>query len=108
MVLNPGGGFDKPTDRDQLSWVFLNYPKNTLPLFTKDPKNYTFRKNKIRKNTLKNTIDFAKVKHNMIIQSQKTQGFCVADFAMLSDERRSRSKNFPTVYMDKIILRSKI
>ena len=29
------------------------------------------------------------------IQSQKTQGFCVADFAMLSDERRSRSKIFP-------------
>ena len=24
------------------------------------------------------------------IQSQKTQGFCVADFATLSDERRSR------------------
>ena len=28
------------------------------------------------------------------IQSQKTQGFCVADFATLSDERRSRSKIF--------------
>ena len=27
--------------------------------------------------------------------SQKTQGFCVADFAALSDERRSRSKIFP-------------
>ena len=27
-------------------------------------------------------------------QSQKTQGFCVADFAMLSDERMSRSKIF--------------
>ena len=27
-------------------------------------------------------------------QSQKTQGFCVADFATLSDERRSRSKIF--------------
>ena len=25
---------------------------------------------------------------------QKTQGFCVADFATLSDERRSRSKIF--------------
>ena len=30
-----------------------------------------------------------------IFQSQKTQGFCVADFATLSDERRSRSKIFP-------------
>ena len=28
------------------------------------------------------------------IQSQKIQGFCVADFATLSDERRSRSKIF--------------
>ena len=28
----------------------------------------------------------------MSIQSQKTQGFCVADFATLSDERRSSSK----------------
>ena len=27
-------------------------------------------------------------------QSQKTKGFCVADFATLSDERRSRSKIF--------------
>ena len=27
-------------------------------------------------------------------QSQKTQGFCFADFASLSDERRSRSKIF--------------
>ena len=27
-------------------------------------------------------------------QAQKTQGFCVADFATLSDERRSRSKIF--------------
>ena len=29
-----------------------------------------------------------------VIQSQKAQGFCVADFATLSDERRSRSKLF--------------
>ena len=32
-----GDGLDKPTDRDQRSWVFLNYPKNTLPL-TEHPK----------------------------------------------------------------------
>ena len=31
---------------------------------------------------------------NEITQSQKTQGFCVADFATLSDERRSCSKIF--------------
>ena len=33
--------------------------------------------------------------HGRGTQSQKTQGFCVADFATLSDERRPRSKNFP-------------
>ena len=26
-VVVPGGGLDKPTDRDQQSWVFLTYPK---------------------------------------------------------------------------------
>ena len=31
----------------------------------------------------------------LVVQSQKTQGFFVADFATLSDERRSRSKIFP-------------
>ena len=30
-----------------------------------------------------------------VVQSQKTQGFCIADFATLSDETRSRSKIFP-------------
>ena len=29
------------------------------------------------------------------MQSQKAQGFCVADFATLSEEKRSRSKIFP-------------
>ena len=34
--------------------------------------------------------------HKEALQSQKMQaGFCVADFATLSDERRSRSKIFP-------------
>ena len=40
-------------------------------------------------------------------QSQKTQGFCVADFATLSDERRSRSKIVILFNMDKRTLRSK-
>ena len=31
----------------------------------------------------------------VLFQSQKTQDFCVAGFATLSDERRSRSKIFP-------------
>ena len=42
------------------------------------------------------------------LQSQKTQGFCVADFATLSDERRSRSKFFLLFNMDKRTFRSKI
>ena len=34
-----GGGLGIPTDRDQRSWVFLNNPKNTLPL-KENPKYY--------------------------------------------------------------------
>ena len=40
-IPSPGGGLDKPTDRDQRSWVFLNDPKNTLPLTDREnPKKY--------------------------------------------------------------------
>ena len=35
------------------------------------------------------------MKSTELLQSQKTQGFFVADFETLSDERRSRSKMFP-------------
>ena len=41
-------------------------------------------------------------------QSQKTPDFCVADFATLSDERKSRSKISLLFDMDKRTLRSKI
>ena len=34
----PGVGFDILTDMDQRSWVFLNDPKNTLPLTKKTKK----------------------------------------------------------------------
>ena len=40
--------------------------------------------------------------------SQKTQGFRVADFATLSDERRTRSKIFLLFDMDNRTLRSKV
>ena len=40
--------------------------------------------------------------------SQKTQGFCVADFATLFDERTSRSKAFLLFNTDKGTFRSKI
>ena len=53
---------------------------------------------------LLNTIQFLE----LIIQSQKTQGFCVADFATLSDKRRSRSKIVLLFNKDKRTLRSKI
>ena len=43
-----------------------------------------------------------------VIQSQKTQSFCVADFVILSDKRRSRSKIFLLFNTDKRTLRSKI
>ena len=36
-----------------------------------------------------------KLLSSRIFQSQKIEGFCVANFATLSDERRSRSKIFP-------------
>ena len=39
-----------------------------------------------------------------LIRFQKTQGFCVADFAM----KEGRVRKFSTVYMDKRTLRSKI
>ena len=42
-----------------------------------------------------------------LIQSLKTQVFCVADFATLSDERGSRSKIVPLLNTDKRTLRSK-
>ena len=42
------------------------------------------------------------------IQSQKTQGFRVADFETLSDERRSRLKIFLLFNLDKRTLRSKM
>ena len=64
-VYDPGDGLDKPTDSDRRSWVFLNDPKNTLPL-TENLKKY-FPKSKTLKNTLKNTIHFAKVMHDTII-----------------------------------------
>ena len=40
-------------------------------------------------------LSFLEFKDVSTNQSQKTQGFCVADFATQSDERRSRSKFFP-------------
>ena len=40
--------------------------------------------------------------------SQKTEGFCAADFTTLPDERRLRSKIFLLFNADKSTLRSKI
>ena len=54
-----GGELGIPTDMDQRSWVFLNNPKNTLPL-KENPKKY-FPKSE----TLKNTL----LKHNSFSES---------------------------------------
>ena len=35
----PGGGLDKPTDRNQWGWVFLKDPKNILSE-KQDPEKY--------------------------------------------------------------------
>ena len=56
---DPGGGLDKHTDRDQRSWVFDNYPKNTLPL-TERPKN-TFRKENPKKYPPKSSFIWQKL-----------------------------------------------
>ena len=60
---------NKHTDRDQWSWVFLNYPKK---YFATDrmPKKY-FLKSKTLKIPSKNTIHLAKVKHDMIIMENR-------------------------------------
>ena len=52
-------------DRDRRSWAFLNDPKKYFAT-NRRPQKDTFQKVK-PKNTLKNTIHFAKVKHDMII-----------------------------------------
>ena len=52
---------------------------------------------------------FGEISRRIKISSvSENQGFCVADFTTLSDERRSRSKIFLLFNMDKRTLRSKI
>ena len=61
--------------------------------------------------TTKDPICFCVIRHHEVAscQSQKTQSFCLADFATLSDERRSRSKIFLLFNMDeRTLLRSKV
>ena len=55
----PCGGIGILTDRDQLSWVLLNNPKNTLPL-KENPKKYL-----PKSETLKGTL----LKHNLLSES---------------------------------------
>ena len=68
--LAPRGGLDKPTDRDQQSWIFLNDQKHTLPL-TENPKKILSKKQNPKKIALKNTIHFATVKHDVIVSFPK-------------------------------------
>ena len=48
----------------------------------------------LRSTFLPMTFTFAVKQRTFVVQSQKTKGSCVADFATLSDERMSRSKIF--------------
>ena len=54
----PGGGLEKPTDRDQRSWVFLNDPKKYFATNRK-PKKY-FPKSKTIKKYLQKHYSFRK------------------------------------------------
>ena len=65
----PGGGLDKPTDRDQQSWVFLNYPKKYFAT-DRTPKNILSEKQN-SKNTPQNTVHLEKVNHDMIIMDNR-------------------------------------
>ena len=72
------------------------------------------------KMSLKNPGNFCKIHYSHLmanhafgtiyihVPSQKMQGFCVANFATLSDERRSHSKIFLLLNMDKRTLHLKI
>ena len=57
-LLSPGSGLDKPTDRDQRSWVFLNYPKEYFAT-DRTPKKY-FPKSKTLKNAFQKHYSFGK------------------------------------------------
>ena len=48
------------------------------------------------------------IQYYTIIQSQKTQGFCVPELVTLSDERRMVRKHFYCLNTDKRTLRSEI
>ena len=53
-------------------------------------------------------LAFSEDKPLLPLQTQKTQGFCVADFATLSDERMLHSKNFLLFNTGKRTMYSKI
>ena len=54
----PGGGFDKPGNRDQQSWAFLNDPKKYFATNRRPKKILSEKQNP--KNTLKNTFIWQK------------------------------------------------
>ena len=65
----PGGGLDKHTDRDQRSWVFLNYPKKYFATDRTPKKILSEKQNP--KNILQKHYSLAKVKHDIIIMENR-------------------------------------
>ena len=61
---SPGGGLDKPTDRDQRSWVFLN-----------DPKKY-FATNRKPKKILSEKENSKRIPSKILFSSQKSSMIC--------------------------------
>ena len=66
----PGAEFDIPTDRDQRSWVFLDNPKNTLPL-TENPN-----KCSLGSKTLKNTLSRHDSLSKSYVRSDNDEKLC--------------------------------
>ena len=67
---SPGGGLDKPTERDQRSWVFLNYPKKYFAADRK-PQKILFERQNPKKYPPKSLFILAKVKHDTIIMENR-------------------------------------
>ena len=72
--LNPGSGLDKPTDRDQQSWVFLNYPKK---YFATDRKPQKILLTSIPQNGMIIILEFPNGKNvNREVQKNVTDHTC--------------------------------
>ena len=69
QCLSQGGGLDKPTDRNQWSWIFLKDPKKCFTTNRPPPPPQTTKLSEKQnpKKYPKITVHFAKLKHHVII-----------------------------------------